>query len=381
MTSEPLVIIQNGTVYAPEPVGQQAIVMAAGQIIQMGEVDSSALQAAGFECQVIDAEGCLVMPGLIDPHQHLIGAGGEQGFTSRMPEIGLEQIVYAGITTVVGLLGTDTVTRMPTCLYAKTQQINQEGLTARMYTGGFELPPRTITDSAMDDMVLIDPVIGTGEVAISDPRWIDPPLHDLAHLVIQTQLGGQMSGKAGVTHFHVGPGKGKLDLLETLLDEYDIEARSIYPTHITRSTGLMRQAIKLAGRGAYVDMDSIEENIVECLGYYLEHDGPPSQLTVSSDSHTPGGSPARFFAQFVACLREGIWTPDEVLPFFSTNAADALKLEGKGCLKVGADGDVLILRQDTYELVHVFAKGRHFVEDGRLAIQSEQQQLMEKSRP
>jgi beta-aspartyl-dipeptidase (metallo-type) len=326
---------------------------------------------------VIDASGCIVMPGLIDPHAHLVGAGGEDGFGSRMPEISFEQLIDAGVTTVVGLLGTDTVTREPRCLLAKVNQLDEEGITPYMYTGGFELPPRTITSSALDDVVLIDKVIGTGEIAISDSRWIDPPLEDLAYVVAQTALGGKMARKAGVTHFHVGGSPKRLSLLRTLLETYEIEPSNIYTTHITRSEALMEDAIQLARQGIFVDMDSVEENIRECLQYYLDHGGAPEQVTVSSDAHTPGGSPAKFFRQFTSCLQA--FPVERVLPCFSGNAARALKLNSKGRLGEGCDGDVLVLRQGTYELVHLFARGRHVIQDGQHKVESRQTQMLEDS--
>jgi beta-aspartyl-dipeptidase (metallo-type) len=365
-------LIVNGEVFAPEPLGTPSLLLVDDKIIQIGELEAEQLQAAGLPVEVIDAAGGVVVPGLIDPHEHLTGAGGEQGFATRLPEVSLDQIVQAGITTVVGLLGTDTITRDPKCLFGKVHQLLDEGLSAYMYTGGFELPARTITGAIVEDAVFIDCVIGTGEVALSDPRWIDPPLQDLAHAVAQTVLAGKLTGKAGVTHFHIGPGEKRLALLRDLVDQYEIEPSSIYVTHITRSEALMDEAIALAERGAFVDMDAVEENIVDCLGYYRAHGGSLSQITASSDAHTPGGSPEKFFGQFVACIRE--FGVEQVVPVFSTNAAAALKLKHKGRLEVGFDADVLVLQQETLEIQHLFARGRAFILNGERVVETAQQQ-------
>jgi len=371
-------LIQHGEVYAPEPIGQQSILLAGEKIVLIGTIDTEKLLSI-LECQVVDARNCFVVPGLIDSHAHLIGAGGEEGFASRMPEINLSQLVKAGITTVIGLLGTDTTTRHLTCLHAKTCQLWDEGLTAYMYSGGFELPPSTITGSIMDDVVIIDKIIGAGEIAISDYRWVDPKPYELAMLVKQAMLGGMMSGKAGVTHFHVGSGEGRLGLLNTLLDEYDVPPYCLYPTHIGRSEALMKEAIALAKRGCFVDIDTTENNLAQWLGFYREYGGPFTKLTVSSDAYTPGGAPQKLYCQFATCVRDEGFSLTDVLPLFTSNVAQVLKLTYKGKLAEGKDADVLILEKESLAVKHLWARGRLFIEEGNLVRQSKQEEQMEQS--
>ena len=80
-----------------------------------------ALEKTGLGYDTIDASGCIVLPGFIDPHQHILGAGGEAGPQTRMREIELRDIVRAGVTTVIGILGTDGTTRHLTSLLAKAR--------------------------------------------------------------------------------------------------------------------------------------------------------------------------------------------------------------------------------------------------------------------
>lgn len=371
-----LTLIENGDVYRPEPSGRQSVLLVGEQIANVGQIDAGRVAALEMELEVIDATGCLVLPGFIDPHSHIIGAGGENGFASRMPEILMSQLVGAGITTVIGLLGTDTTTRNLTCLHAKAAQLWDEGLTSFIYTGGFELPASTMTGSVMDDLVLIDKIIGTGEIAISDPRWIDPRLEDLAHVVAQTALGGQMAGKAGVTHFHTGPSDKKLKLIHELLTQYELNPSNLYITHINRSEALIEDAITLARRGVFVDMDTVEEDLGERVSYYLAHGGPLAQLTASSDAHTPGGSPRKLYEQFIDCIHFHELPLAEVLPLLTSNPATALKLTRKGHLQPGNDADILVLKQDTLEIVHLFARGRHLIKAGRLVQSSKQEEQL-----
>jgi beta-aspartyl-dipeptidase (metallo-type) len=56
------------------------------------------------------------------------------------------------------------------------------------------------------------------------------------------------------------------------------------------------------------------------------------------------------------------------LPLSATNAARVLKLDRKGRLEQGCDADVLILRRQTLEITHVFARGRPLVSNRELVV-------------
>ncbi|MFP3393938.1 amidohydrolase family protein, partial [Brevibacillus sp. SIMBA_076] len=78
--------------------------------------------------QIIDAANLFVVPGFIDSHVHIIGGGGEGGFKTRTPELMLTDITTSGITTLVGLLGTDGTTRRMESLLAKARALEEEGI-------------------------------------------------------------------------------------------------------------------------------------------------------------------------------------------------------------------------------------------------------------
>jgi beta-aspartyl-dipeptidase (metallo-type) len=362
-----LVLVEHGAVYAPEPHGVQPVLLLGGRVAAVGGVDGGAARRMGPRCEVIDASGCLVLPGLVDPHQHLLGAGGEEGFGTREPEVTADEVLRAGMTTVVGCLGTDTTTRPLVGLLGKVRELTARGLTAFLHTGGFAVPPVTLMGRVEDDIALVPEVVGVGELALSDDRSYEPTMDELARLVSAAMVGGRVGGKAGVVHFHVGGHERRLRKLHRLLDDFSVPARQLYPTHCNRSPALMDDAVALAKRGAYVDVDTIDEELPRWLRYYRERGGPLNRFTASSDAHTPGGAPAKVHAGLVACVREAGLPLEEVLRAATSNPADALGLRRKGRLAEGMDADLVVVDADTLAVRHVVAGGRVLLRDGRVA--------------
>jgi len=335
-----------------------------GRIARVGEINRRAVEALGLELDVIDATDCLITPGFIDPHEHLSGGSGEQGFSTQTPEIFLGELVRAGITTVVGCLGVDTTTKTMPALLARAKALREEGLTAFVYTGGYNVPPTTLTGSVRRDIMFVEEVIGAGEVAISDLRATEPDVESLARLVSEAYVGGMLSKKAGVTHFHVGDGRRRLEPLRRLLDEYEVEPAWLYPTHVERSRALMEEAVELTKRGVTVDVDTVEEDLEEWLAFYLERGGDAARLTASSDASI--SSPLTLFRQVRGCVSSGRFAFGLVLPLVTSNTARVLKLDRKGRLTAGNDADVLVLRKGALELREVIAGGRRLMIEGEV---------------
>jgi beta-aspartyl-dipeptidase (metallo-type) len=355
-------VLHGGDVYSPEHIGKADVLLLGGKIARIGEVDIRALEASKLEVKVIDATGCLITPGLIDPHEHLLGGSGEEGFESQTPEIALREVVAGGITTVVGCLGTDTTTKTMAGLLAKARAYNSEGVTAYIYSGGYDVPPVTLTGSVRKDMLYVPEVIGAGEIAISDARSTEPTAAELARLVRDAFVGGLLTGKAGVTHFHVGSGQKRLAPLRTLLDEYEVDPALLYPTHVERTEELMLEAIDLSRRGVTVDIDTVERDLPRWIRFFLEHGGDPTRITVSSDASS--NSPTTVVQQIRSCILDNALPLERMLPMVTVNTARALKLSSKGRIAEGSDADLVVFRGKSLEVEHVIAGGRHLVKDG-----------------
>lgn len=362
-----LTLIENGEIYAPEPFGKGSVLLAGDKILKIGRIDRRIVESIGVDCEVIDARNCLITPGFIDPHEHLLGGSGEEGFSTQTPEISATEIVGAGITTVVGCLGVDTTMKTMAGLLAKAKALKEEGLTAFLWTGGYDVPPTTITDSPRNDTMFIEEIIGAGEIAVSDERSTDHVPHELARLVIDTHNGGILSKTAGVTHFHVGNGRKRLSALRNLLKEFPVKPEWIYPTHITRSEALMKEAIELAKQGSFVDIDTADEDLPKWIKFYKENSSDMKKLTVSSDSSIT--SPSSLFEQIRFCVIEHKLPLEQILPCVTANTAKLLKLADKGEIAAGKAADILVLEEDSFDLREVISNGRRLFKQGKLAFE------------
>jgi len=362
-----ILLVTGGEVFTPAPGGRTSVLALNGAIARIGAVDTAAVDALGVPVETLDASGCLVVPGLIDPHVHLIGGSGEEGYSTASPEIFLGELVSAGVTTVVGCLGVDTTMKAMDALVGKAKALGEQGLSAYVYSGGYDVPPITALGSVRRDMILIDQVIGAGEIAIADRRSTQPSVPELARVAADAYVGGLLTGKAGVTHFHVGDGRERLLAVRRLLDEHDVDPSCLYPSHVERTPELLLEAAAITDRGVTVDVDTVGNDLAEALNAFVAHGGRLDHLTVSSDaSVTP---PRQRLNQLRTCVLDHEWPLEQLLPLATTTPARVLKLQRKGRLERGADADLLVLRRDTLEPVHVVAKGRVLMRDGAVTVQ------------
>jgi len=381
MSTKPfLIVVSGGTVYSPSSLGRKDIFIAGDRIVH---IDDHIDLSKNIIVNRINATGKIVVPGFIDLHVHLIGGGGEDGPVSRVPELSLSRLTKAGITAVVGVLGTDGLTRSPEALLSKVKALRAEGLSAYMYTGSYHLPSPTITGSVARDIALIDEIIGV-KIAISDHRSSQPTTDELAKLASEARIGGMLAGKPGIVHVHVGGGSRGLDPILAVVKQTEIPISQFLPTHIGRDTTLLRQGIDFVSKGGCIDITapSKANKAISIIKEFQESRIDLTKVTLSSDGN---GSKPRFngrgeltgmatgdvatLGKTLKVLVEGKVLPlPDALALITSNPADRLGISGrKGSIQKGADADLLILDEEL-RIEQVFAKGRLMVDDGRARV-------------
>jgi beta-aspartyl-dipeptidase (metallo-type) len=383
-----LTLIKNGDIYAPDHLGKKDILLVDKKI---GFIQDEIQVPDDFvEVKVIDARGKKVVPGFIDSHVHLIGGGGEGGFRTRTPEIQLTQATTAGITTLVGVLGTDGTTRTMASLIAKARALEEEGITTFVQTGSYQVPVKTLTGKIEDDIILIDKIIGAGEIAIADHRSSQPTAEELAKIASAARIGGMLSGKCGIVNVHVGDSHDHLKIIEQVVENTDIPIRQFYPTHMNRNPHLFEAGIQYAKKGGWIDFTTStipkfqDEGEVKCsvaLKRMLDAGVEIGQITFTSDGQASlpdfddkgeliglqiGRVSSLYEAVKEAVLSEAI-PLETAIRVITENPAAVLKLGRKGRVEIGRDADLVIL-DENYEIDTVVALGKVMVENGEAVV-------------
>ncbi len=380
-----MILVHDVETYAPDPAGRTDLLLAGTRIERI----ASGLALPEGLAETIPGDGLVAVPGLVDAHVHIAGGGGEGGFATRTPELALGDAIRGGVTTVVGCLGTDGVARGLPALLARAFALEEEGLSTFILTGSYGVPPVTLTGSVERDLMLVEKVVGVGEVAISDHRSSQPTFEELARITADARRGGILSGKAGVVNVHLGGGPSGLALLRRLVEETEIPATQFLPTHLNRNASLFEEATAWALRGGWADLTTSNVPAFFAAGSVkpsrglarmLEAGVDPSRITFTSDGQ--GSLPdyddeGRLLGLHVgrvaslleevrdAVLADGVPLP-VALGVATRNPARALGLRRKGVLAEGGDADVVLLRRDDLSVHTVVARGRVLMKEGRV---------------
>ena len=374
-----MLLIKNTNLYSPKSLGKKDILISNGKIVA---IDDEIVNHSVFS-EVWDARGAITTPGFIDQHIHVIGAGGKHGFASMTPQLHLGDLINCGTTTVVGLLGTDGSTRSIKTLFSKTQALNQEGITAYMYTGYYGLDKVYLMNSLQEDMIYIDSVIGC-KIAISDIRSSYPSALELLRLLRNVRVGGMLAGKKGILHLHLGALSSKMDLLFEIIENYEFPIEHISPTHVGRTKDLFDQAITFAKMGGMIDITTGASKYTDphkSVLYALDNNVSIDNMTFSSDGNAGldkldknnnlvGFKSAPFdknFEEVINLHKLGGIPIEDALKLITSNPAKNLGLKNKGQVKVNSDADLCFLNSDL-ELHTVIANGKFMMQEGALVV-------------
>jgi len=375
-----LTLLKNTQLYSPDKLGKKDVLISNEKIVAI-EDDLSVFENKHVTCK--DLKGKIVTPGLIDQHIHVIGAGGKEGFASMTPEVNLSELIACGTTTVCSLLGTDGTARNIRTLYAKVKSLEQEGLSAYMFSGYYGMDTPTITDSIQGDMMFIDKVLGV-KIAICDIRSSYPETRDLVRKLRDIMVGGMLGSKKGILHLHLGNLPDKMDLLFELVNDYHFPIRHISPTHVGRTKELFDEAIRFAKLGGMIDITTAASQYAppyQSVLYALSEGVDISNMTFSTDGRAgltkfdENGVPVgvrsapvdKNLQEVVLLVKEGKLPIEEAFKLSTSNPADNLGLKHKGRIKVGNDADFCCFDENLH-LTDVFARGQHMMKDEHILV-------------
>lgn len=378
-----LILIKKCELYSPDFQGQKDVLIGGGKVLAIRD---EIKKPSGVECEVLNASSFKLIPGLIDAHVHISGAGGEGGPATRTPEMQLSMMIEAGVTTVIGCLGTDGLTRSPKEVLMKVKSLRQEGVSAWMYTGSYQIPTPTFLGDVGKDIAMIDEVIGVGEIAISDHRSSFPSNAELIRLAEHARVGGMLGGKAGIVNLHMGDAKNPFQPIVDAVNSSELNFKQFLPTHCNRNDYIFEDA-KEYGKKGFVDITA------SSYPYYPEYEIKPSKaivqlieagvpiehITMTSDAcgslpdfdekgnlvKLEMGLPKSIFTEMIDSVVQENLPLQDALKVVTSNVADALKLKSKGRIAEGGDAD-LVLLDDNYNIAFVIALGKFFMKKGKI---------------
>lgn len=376
-----IILLKNGTVFSPEYLGTRDILFAGGKIIAVeNEIELPPLEFL----ETIDLKNQWVFPGFIDSHIHIAGAGGEGGPATRTPELNIDDILAGGITSVVGCLGTDGITRSVASVLMKAKGLKQQGISAWIYTGSYQVPPPTILGSIAKDIAMIDEVIGAGEIAVADHRSSYPSIDQFIAVVQEAKVGGLLGKKAGIVNIHLGEDDPPFELIYKAVEKNGIRFKQFLPTHCNRTREVFDDS-KIYAKHGPIDITTssypyyTDSEVKPSDGFFefLDAGVPIEHITLSTDA---GGSLPLFdkngdfvkiaYGHPVSLLNEimDIIAKDETITAkavqtVTANPAKILKLETKGHIKPGYDADILVLNRERSGIRYLYALGRKLIEN------------------
>ncbi len=381
-----MILIKKADIFAPQNIGIKDVLIAGGKIIA---IENNIEAPQGVKIKIIEAEGLKLTPGFVDGHVHIAGAGGEGGPATRTPELQLSQLVEAGVTTVIGCLGTDGMTRTVESVLMKCKALRSEGVSSWIYTGAYQVPTPTITGDVGKDIALIDEIIGVGEISLSDHRTSFPSTNELIRLTEHARVGGMLGGKAGVVNIHMGDAKNPFKPIYDAVEISELNFKQFVPTHCNRNNYIFEDA-KEYGKKGWIDITTssypyfpqYEIKPSKALKILLESGVPIEHITFTSDAcgslpdfdpetgellQLEMGLPSANLRELKDAVVEENLPLETALQVLTSTPANILKLKQKGQIIASKDADIILFDKD-FKIKHLIAMGKIMTSDYEIKV-------------
>lgn len=378
-------VIKSVEIYSPEYLGKKDILLIDDKISRISNaINIDSLKQIFPDVDIFDAQNMICLPGIVDMHVHFNGAGGECSPQFRTPPLQLTDLTKAGITTAIGLLGTDGITRSLRDLYMKARALENEGMSTWIFTGSYQIPSPTITENISLDICMLEKVVGL-KIAYSDHRSSNIGAKALIETLSASRVGGIVGGKSGKVMVHFGTPTTGLKKIKEIIEMTEIPLSQIIPTHLNRSQGLFNEAVLFGLAGGNVDLSAgISEKYhfrgavkpSKAVAILIDKGVPLEQITMSSDGNGSMGVPKSdgsiqmlispvkaMWEEFCDMVQQEGVNISDAISVVSTNPANTLNLPRKGKIKEDFDADLLLVSRN-FKLHTVIAKGQKMVVNG-----------------
>ncbi len=378
-----MLLIKNAKTYAPDYLGIKDILTGGEKILKIA--DNINIPEELLE-EVIEAEGKILIPGLIDGHVHIAGAGGEGGPATRTPEMKLEKMIEGGVTTVIGCLGTDGFTRSPESVLMKVKSLRKQGVSAWMWIGAYQVPTPGFFGDPGKDIALIEEIIGAGEISISDHRSSHASIGELIKLASHVRVGAMLGDKSGIINFHMGDAKNPFRTIHEIVEKSELKYKQFLPTHCNRNHHIFEDS-KTYGKKGWIDITAssypyytdVEVKPSKAVAGLLAAGVPAEHITMTSDANgsLPGfdeegnlvrlemGDPASVFREIRDTIKNEKVDFEIALMTATSNPARILKLPAKGFIKENFDADIVLLNENL-EMETMIARGKLMMHKGNI---------------
>ena len=235
--------------------------------------------------------------------------------------------------------------------------------------------------SVKTELFAIPEVLGV-KIALGDHRCSFPSMEEVRSIVADVRVAGMLTGKTGFVHVHLGDYTSSFDIFDGIVAS-GLPIKHIRPTHVARHPAVFERAMGFAKQGGWIDITTGGGNYMGCAAdaydMAVENGVPVNRITMSSDGHSSmprfneAGEMVGLGVGSIMCNIETVQElarrhdlTTALLPMTRT-VAEALTLEGKGVIEVGADADLLILNAE-HEITDVFMGGVQCMRAGEVIV-------------